>query len=95
MTSASQEVILAAAIGVTIGWPVAGIALLPFALYVLVAPKLLRSVALLFASLSTLLLAIFACDYFYYGRPTVRPLNCPGSCAFTTLGFGFHAFYAN
>lgn len=63
---------MAAAVGVTLGWPVAGAALLPFALYILVSPRLLRSFLVLFASLLLLLSAVALTDTWFYGRVTVR-----------------------
>jgi glucan phosphoethanolaminetransferase (alkaline phosphatase superfamily) len=67
-----QEVTIAAAVGVTLGWPVAGAALLPFALYVLLSPHLLRSVQILLATLLLLLSAVAATDAYFYGHATVR-----------------------
>lgn len=67
-----QELIIAAALGVMLGWPVAGVAFLPLAFLVLLSPRLARSFCLLTVACVALLAAVATSDQHFYGRPTVR-----------------------
>ncbi|GMH39181.1 hypothetical protein BSKO_07079 [Bryopsis sp. KO-2023] len=68
-------VIVPAVIGVVVGWPVAGIAFIPLALYVLLQPNLAKSFSTLFASLIGTIGLLVAADTFFYGKLTVSQWN--------------------
>jgi hypothetical protein len=64
--------ILSATVGVLLGWPVAGVAFLPYAIAVLLSPRLMRSIAVLGLVFSVTLGCVAMTDAYFYGRPTVR-----------------------
>ena len=66
---------MAACLGVLLGWPVAGLAFSPFALYILFSPQLTRSFQVLFISMGAVLPLLVLTDTYFYGKPTVRSLT--------------------
>jgi hypothetical protein len=62
---------VASTLGVLLGWPVAGVAFVPFILHVLRSRHLLRSCATLFATVLPVLVLLLATDSYFYGRQTV------------------------
>ena len=72
MARRMQEVIVASCLGVLLGWPVAGVAFLPYILWVLRAPRLGRSFAILLATAVPITAVMVAVDVHFYGRATVR-----------------------
>ena len=68
----TQEVIIASVTGVLLGWPVAGVAFSPYALYILFSPRLLRSVRVFLFTALPILGGLAAADAYFYGRLTVR-----------------------
>ena len=67
-----QVVIVASTLGVLLGWPVAGIAFLPFAIYILLSPRLAASFGMLAATALPALALVAVADVYSYGRNTVR-----------------------
>jgi hypothetical protein len=66
-----QETIVASTLGVLLGWPVAGVAFLPFVVLVLLSPRLHRSFAVLSLVALPVLAAVALSDRFFYGKATV------------------------
>eukprot|EP00892_Ulva_mutabilis_P000272 jgi/Ulvmu1/10245/UM060_0046.1 len=69
------EVIMAAVLGTVLGWSPAAVAFVPFAVYVLLSPKLPQSVAVLIGSAAVLTSVVAVTDWYFYGRPTVSVVN--------------------
>ena len=77
-----RDVILGAVVGTTWGWIVAGLAFVPYAVWVLLVSliragksSLSRSFAILFMSLAVALAPLMACDRFYYGTWKASLIN--------------------
>lgn len=62
---------MASTLGVLLGWPVAGIAFLPYVLFVLYSPRLWRSFVVLSLVAAPLMVAVVLTDSFFYGKATV------------------------
>lgn len=65
-------VIAAAVCGIMLGWVVAAVAFLPHALWVLLATPLAPAVCMAACGVSVVGSLLFAADYWFYGRFTVR-----------------------
>jgi hypothetical protein len=66
-----QETIVASTLGVLLGWPVAGVAFLPFVVLVLLKPRLHRSFAVLSLVALPVLAVVVITDFVFYGKTTV------------------------
>ena len=62
---------MAAVVAVALGWPVAGIAFLPYALFVLFQPQLLKSVATAVMAATLTVGPLVLADRYFYGKWTV------------------------
>ena len=63
--------IVSAVVGVLLGWPVAGVAFLPYAVFVLLQPRLAASFATAAVAATSTLIPIVLVDLYFYGKLTV------------------------
>lgn len=61
-------------LGTVLGWSPAAVAFAPFAVLVLLSPRLMRSFVILFASLLVVIPLVAVTDWYFYGKLTVRSL---------------------
>lgn len=71
----TQVTIVSAVVGVVLGWPVAGIAFVPYALYVLLQPHLVASFGTGAAALALTVVPLLGVDHYFYGKLTVSLWN--------------------
>eukprot|EP00884_Botryococcus_braunii_P000529 jgi/Botrbrau1/10477/Bobra.0133s0083.1 len=90
LRSKPLQVVVAAVVGVVWGWAVAGLAFLPYAVYVLLAANFLAAVGTGLAALAVTLGAVVGLDAAFYGRWTVSLWNF---IRYNVVGGGDSALY--